>query len=371
VGIRLPWRVRAEISRLKVFLARERLRGVGPVAAILIHLPTVVSARLYLKLTSLLNGRFLNRIANGPRFRRFHREHEHLLGNHFYVIVVPGTLHFLLPCLDLLLRQVRLVFVFNGTRRWERRFLRQRYPELPAFSLLTVPASIALHGDVLSLLIRENKTNFGVLDHDLYVFGKSVFEDLGLGEKECVIGLVRQRNETIRLDYPATHFLFFNTRLIQSLMDRHNIDAGFYRKAPRRLHWQLAGIGLVPGKYLKAHHNFFDTFTLLLSVAFSEGCRAKYVQLQPGERAYHIGGTSWGTHRTRDLAELYINLRFLERIRESRIQKGYAYLRSEFPNSTQVRTLLPDAPEVRKLVRTLNVLIGRLDKLGGQDALVS
>jgi hypothetical protein len=224
---------------------------------------------------------------------------------------------------------------------------------------------------VLSLLLRESKTNFGVLDHDLYVFGKSIFQDLGLSDKECVIGLVQQRNETIQRDYPATHFLFFNTRLIQSLMDRHNIDAGYYREAPRRVHRQLAGIGLGPRKYLKAHHNFFDTFTLLLSVAFSEGCRAKYVGLQPGEKVYHIGGTSSGTYRTHDLAELYINLRFLERIRESRVQEGYAYLRSELRDSAQVRTLLPDVPEIRKLVRTLNVLIGRLDKLGGQDALVS
>ena len=358
----MHWRIRAEIKRLRFFLFREKLRGVSIRAALLIHAPWVVACRLYQRFASLVNGRLLIHVLNGSRLRRFHAKNLHVLGNHFYVIVMPGVLHLLLPCLDLVTSQIRPVLIFNGARRWERRLLQSRYPGLCTFRLSAFPASFCSHGDVISLLLRNNTANFGIIDHDLFFFGSSIFQDLAFTEGECIAGLFRQINSKIQVEYRTTHYLFFHTSILRTIMDRYKVGARSYRYAPRRARRQLEKMGLRDGLYLKQYQKFFDTLTLLMALAFSEGYHARYIRWKPREHAYHIGATSGSLYRTKDLAELYIHLRFLERIPDNVIQKRSAHIRSEFGNSGQVAARLPDMPEIRRFRRRLDVLLARLDR---------
>lgn len=185
-------------------------RGYGLLAALLVHLPVAATQRIYRKLAYPINGRLINRTVNYRRFRAFQGKHADRLDGHFYVIVMPRTLHFLLPCLDLLAGQVSVLLLGNGARAWEREFLQAKYPDMPFFELRPLPGSSVAHGDVISLLLANNDSNFGILDHDCYVFDPTVFALLDPGARECMLGVFPGFSMKSGIFYPET-FFFIST----------------------------------------------------------------------------------------------------------------------------------------------------------------
>ena len=85
----------------------------------------------------LINNGILNRVSNHPRFTKFQKERSLQLGGHFYIIVVPNTLHLLNPCLKLLPDNLKIFLILNGVKKWEgKRFESEKtvreYPAFPA-----------------------------------------------------------------------------------------------------------------------------------------------------------------------------------------------------------------------------------------------
>ena len=111
------------------------------------------------------------------------------VGDAFYVIVMPGTLHFLLPCLALLPRHLKVVLLGNGASTWERHIVAHRFPALPYCPLATLPATSLMHGDVITLLLQNESANFGLIDHDCYVFDPRIFESLAPGPNDCLTAI--------------------------------------------------------------------------------------------------------------------------------------------------------------------------------------
>ena len=143
-------------------------------------------------------------------------------------------------------------------------------------------------------------------------------------------------------------------------MQRYQVDARPYRKAPTRLQAKLDHIGLTKGVYLKDYHNYFDTLHLLLSLAFYEGQRVSFIPLRDPSGVFHVGGTSVGSHRTTDLAQLYIRQRFLEFVDSDELTQHYSYLYDGFHSSADLRRRLPRSPEVAAMLPVLNELMQRL-----------
>lgn len=344
-----------------------RSRGYGFFPALLKHLPAAATQRIYRKLARPINGRLLNRAINDAKFRAFQDQYADRLGGHFYVIVMPRTLHFLLPCLDLLAGRVSVLLLGNGARAWERKFLKAKYSELPFFELRTLPGTSVAHGDVISLLLAHNDSNFGILDHDCYVLDPAVFAQLDPGPRDCLLGVFPGFSTRTGIFYPETFFLFFHTQLLRELMQRYRVDARAYRQAPPLAAAQLERFGLGARTFLKDYHNFFDTLHVLLALALSEGMSVRFLGAPRELSIFHVGGTSIGTTQTKALPDLYMHFRFLELADSAILNARYAHLTFPLRSSEELRARLPRTPEVLRMLQISDELILRLREQRSQN----
>ena len=321
-----------------------RARGLGLVAVLLVHVPLAYLLRGWRVVTQPLNGRLMQRLFNQPRFIKFQDTLAQCTLPRFYVIVMPLTLHFLLPCLALLQRHAQVVLLNNGARCWERRILSERFPHLPMFDLWTLPLSSVAHGDVINLLLTNHRGNFGMVDHDCYVFDDAVFKQLAPAIDECVVSLFSETSRSLGTTFPLTYFLYFNAENLRQLMQRYHVDARLYRKVPATAVDAMARIGLGPTTFWKDYHNFRDTLHVLLAVAVAEGLKFRFLSSDDEQPAMHVGGTSIGTHHTKDLQAHYIHLRFLELLSDPEVTRRYAFLSAPLEKSADAlaRTHLAD-----------------------------
>jgi hypothetical protein len=103
------------------------------------------------------------------------------------------------------------------------------------FKLNNFPYSSMSHGTVLNLLLRNNDSNFGIIDHDLFLFNPQIFDDLSFKKDECVIGAFKLRNTKAQLSFPTTHFMFFNIKRIHRMGPDRKLQTLF--KDPQKLRW--------------------------------------------------------------------------------------------------------------------------------------
>jgi hypothetical protein len=328
--------VRAYLRRLSNAMRPMRQRGLSLVAVLLVHVPAAALFRAWRVLAQPLNGGLIQRLFNQPRFVKFQDSLADSALPRFYVIVMPFTLHFLLPCLALLQGRAQIVLLINGARRWERRVLSERFPTLPMFDLWTLPLASVAHGRVISLLLENHRGNFGIVDHDCYVFDDAVFKQLAPASDESLLSLFGEESRSVPIRFPLTYFLFFNAEVLRHLMQRYRIDARLYREIPASARDALAGIGLGPTIFWKHYHNFRDTLHVLLAVALAEGLKFRFLVSDDEVPAMHIGGTSIGTHHAKSLFALYAHLRFLELLDDSLLTRRYAFLTAPLRSSAEV-----------------------------------
>jgi hypothetical protein len=352
----------ANLRSARVLYSRLRDRGHGRFAAMLWYLPHAAVLRAYRKLATTLNDGVLQRRLTASRFRRFQAGLASPPGGRFYVIVMPSTLHFLLPCLRLVANDLRVVLLLNGARRWEADLLRTRWPNLPQLRIATLPNSSASHGAMINLLLRHSEADFGLLDHDLYLFDRSVLPQLRFGDGECLLCLLSGESADGRWTFPLTHFLYFRVEVLRGLMQRYGIGAQIYRQVPEPARSRLAAIGLHDGKALKSYHDFFDTLHVLLALAHAEGLGVVKIELADEAGVQHVGGTSVGTHHTKDLAHLYLQLRFLELAGEPLLSQRYASLAAPFTCSAALRRQIPAAMLAERDIDGIDALIERMQR---------
>ena len=207
-------RLTAIIRILKGFISRKRRSGRSLIQVLLLDLPLRLSMQLYLTLASFVNESIITPILTIPRFQEFQRINAGKLHDHFYVIVMPRTLHFLIVCLKLIPKKVNVILLLNGIDSWEEAYVRRHCEEYPIFRLSTCPKSSLSHGSVLNLLIDRNDSNFGILDHDFFIFNPALFDNLRFEDTTFAIGAFKLRNSKAGLEFPTTHFLFFNIELV-------------------------------------------------------------------------------------------------------------------------------------------------------------
>jgi len=150
----------------------------------------------------------------------------------------------------------------------------------------------------------QHPGDFGIIDHDAYVFDPSLLERLRTTRDECMVGVFPQTSQRTGLTYALTHLLHFNTEALRTLMQKWRIDARQYRSAPPQVVALLARLGLGPRSYRKDYHTFFDTLHVLLAVGLAEGLKLRIEPQKENAPVMHVGGTSIGTHHTKNLFAL-------------------------------------------------------------------
>lgn len=329
------WRLKSYLRRLRTAMRPMRERGLGLVSVLLVHVPAAFLFRAWRLLAQPLNGGLIQRVFNQPRFVAFQDTLAASSLPRFYVIVMPLTLHFLMPCLALLQGRAHIVLLNNGAHRWERRILTERFPALPWFDLWTLPGSSVAHGNVINLLLENHRGNFGIIDHDCYVFDDALFDQLAPASDECLVSLFGEASSSVNITFPLTYFLFFHAEALRRLMQRYRVDARLYRKIPATARDAMARVGLGPYTFWKPYHNFRDTLHVLLAVAQAEGLKFRFLSSAQKMPAMHVGGTSIGTHHAKDLYALYIHLRFLELLDDKVLNRRYAFLTAPLRSSAE------------------------------------
>ncbi len=359
--------LRYYVRRTRLALRKMRTRGYSPLVAVCVHFPRVLLLRGYRILARGVNRSRIFRFLNERSLRRFHAGDEaHAAGGHFYVIVMPGMLHFLLPCLALVPPGVRVRLIANGARGWERRLVAQRFPRYPMCRLRSLPGSSLTHGDVISLLLETNSGNFGLLDHDCYVFDPAVFDDLAPGPAQCLTAVYGGVSARTGLPYPETYFLFLNTSVLRDIARRYDVEARTYHAVPEHLQSVVERAGLGLGVYVKDHVSFLDTLHLMLLLAIAEGFESRFLQWVDDSSIAHIGGTSWKTAETKELVECYADWRFLELAHDDILRRRYARRFRPFRSAAQVRAAMPMAPDVYARVAWFDGVVERLTRALGE-----
>jgi len=333
-----------------------RVRGYGLLPSVLLVLPRITLVRGYRHVARRVNRTLFDAV-NLQRLRDIADAFD---GDRFYVIVMPGTLHFLLPCLALLPDGLRVVLLFNGAAAWERRLVAQRCRAFRSCSLATLPATSLVHGDVITLLLESNTASFGLLDHDCYVFDPRIFASLSTGPKDCLTAIYGGISANTGFPYPETYLMFLHAAVLRETMARYHVDARICHDVPEPLRPLLQRIGLGDGVFVKDYGSFFDTLHLLLALAVVDGYACRFLQQFDKEAISHVGGTSWKTAETKELVDCYVDWCFLDLDGGAELRRRYRHRTRPFRSATQVRAAIPMTPEAFARVAWIDTLVARL-----------
>jgi hypothetical protein len=290
--------------------------------ALLWELPRSLASRAYNRLAAMAYAFVDNYRLTDVRTKRGLERLTAEEGLYFYVIVVPSVLHFLIPAIRLIRDHVRVVFVLNGVAALERKILERAFPDIPLLEVWTLPGAPWPHGHLLSLLLRVSERDFGVCDHDFFLFEPSVLEQLGFGGQEFAICVTSWRNKVTGIDFPGTHFLYVQTASIRQVMARYGVGAQLYRRTPRNVRPILDGMGLSCEHPPKEYQSFFDSFLMISALAIHDGLKVRRATVSPRDWT-HVGGTSIGVQITKSPVHHYASCRFLARLADPAVLELY------------------------------------------------
>ncbi len=350
--------VKLLFTDLREWIILEKYRGKSISKIFLLSLPLKSLFKLYALIASFINNYFLINVFNSQRFQEFQNLHQERLGNHFYVIVMPNILPYLALCLNLIPKNINLFLILNGTDKWEDTFLKDFYKNIPFFKLHLLPHSSLSHGRLLNLLLTHNQYNFGIIDHDLYIFNKDIFNQLKFKSDEFIIGIYKITNTLSQHTFPTTHFLFFNVRIIKNIMLKYNIGAQKYRIIPFRLKKKLATLNLGYHNFLKEYLNYFDTLNLIMAMAFYNKFIAKIIESNHFTDAYHLGATSHGPD---NLYRTYRTLKFLELPQNHFLREKYSRRFANFGSAEDMIKLFPINKGTINFIHQTDQLIEKLE----------
>jgi hypothetical protein len=157
-----------------------------------------------------------------------------------------------------------------------------------------------LHHSIINCLLRSQDNPFGILDYDCFVFRKECFQEItALPTNTAMQGFFAYKNVSLKLDFPETFFLFFNTQLLRNLCSVYDVGAERidWQDLPSRTKNVLQAIGLGPGCLPEEHKDNFDTLRVLMALSLVEGIPYKLIKDYDCSARFHgdivhIGGVS-------------------------------------------------------------------------------
>jgi hypothetical protein len=346
---------------------------------------TVQQARGYSKLEltcSIAPRKVLNKLgrhlgkyaANSPRINqlnveKFQRFQQGLCAGktRVFIIALPWTLHFLLPCLNQipsLVRRTELeaVLIVNGLSHWEKSYLDSKF-DFPHFDLDVTTHTPLSHGDVLNILFECCDTDFAIVDHDLYGISAELWDAMLHPVPELLRGIFPVTNPQLDWQFPRTHFMFFNTGTVRRLMRTAGIGAHRYHRVPAYLVELVESLGLHSGQYLKPYLNYFDAMNLIMLMAKHEGMIPEFPAPGLEKCVFHVGSTSGRAQYDSNLLATYTDLKFLELVGSTDLRNAYAQLSGKIKSASDLRPQLDSAPGKRAAMERIDAMTGYLENL--------
>jgi hypothetical protein len=312
------------IARLRLFVDRAHATGVSVPRAVFLELPRALAQRAYNRMATSLYAQADRQRLFDRRFTSSLASVEHTHGRpRFFVIVVPNVMHFLAPAVEQLAGAAEVVFVLNGASAIEEDFLSRRYPSLARIRVPTLPRAIWPHGHLLSLMLRTSPHDFGICDHDFYLFDRSILNQLAFRDNEFALCATHWRNRTTGLLFPGTHFLYLHVAPLREIMERHRVDARLYKHIPKHVVEPLQEMGLSLANPPKEYQSFFDSFLMLSALAMQENNSIRVLDLQVGRGYEHVGGTSMGNWISKDALHHYTAAMLLAGLDDQSIVHAY------------------------------------------------
>ncbi len=278
-------------NRLEEMIEKKRAKGWGSFFIFFLYVPARFFEKIFSNSVALVNKHFYNHHINAKRLNLFHKKFKQKMDKHFYIIGMPGKIHFLEPCIELIHNRINLFVILNGVKKNEKKIITDKYPDIPLFELKRFFGSSIPHGDVINLLLQANESNFGLIDHDLYIFNKEIFNQLDFESDEYIAGPFELYNRKADISFPATFFLFINTKIVKKIMNKYKIGAQIYSKIPSRLLPILKKMNLGYDNFLKDYLNYFDPFNMIFAMAEYEGFKAKILKINKND-IVHLGGNT-------------------------------------------------------------------------------
>jgi hypothetical protein len=312
---------------------------------------------------AFVNDGLICKLINSPRFKEFQRVHADELHNHFYSIVMPNNLHFLLPCLRLIPDTVNVLLILNGVDAWEEKYLREHCPDYSIFRLTTFCHSSLSHGSVLNLLIDHNDSNFGILDNDLYLFNPTIFSRLQFEKDEVAIGALK-RGWKVGPEIPATYFLFFNIDLVKKIRKKYRVGAQVYMRIPSRLRPQVTLILGYPNPDWDQVN--FETLYMLLGLAHYDKLRFKFLEVAADD-VFHIGQTAWRFGNKTPYLN-YVGLRFIELLQDGALAEHYSSVYDRVSASQELVRELHQSPQTAAAIARVEKGIAKIKERNNQRA---
>lgn len=115
-------------GRLQTWYRKESGKGIGLFEIMSYRLPRILAVKTYRQLAAIANDRFVDKAYNHQRFKEFQIAHQHRLGDHFYIIVMPNILHFLITMPETTTPQGECVFGPEWHGRLGRKLSAKKLP---------------------------------------------------------------------------------------------------------------------------------------------------------------------------------------------------------------------------------------------------
>lgn len=314
--------IRMNLVRIRQFISHASKIGIFAPRILLWELPRVIVWRVYNRVVTLLYTIAKQRRWADKKIKRSLRQLTKDDGIYFYVIVVPQVLHFLIPAVRLVQQHVKVIFILNGISAVEENLLKKAFPDIKTIRLWTFPKSSWPHGLLLSLLLRNSTRNFGILDHDFFLFDPSVFSQLTFKKNEFAICVTMTHNSVTRKEFPGTHFLYLQVTLLREIMERYDVSAKLYKKIPVNVKPLIEKMGLSLDNPPKEYQSFFDSFLMLSALAMHDGFKIRQIDILAEDWA-HLGGTSIGLQITKNPVHHFVSSRFIELFSNTEISNEY------------------------------------------------
>jgi hypothetical protein len=218
--------------------------------------------------------------------------------NPIFIIGIKGSLHIIDLCLKFIPNRVNVILILAGMDEWEIDWAKKH---------LCVSGYIVLdkqlkHGAILDLLFKCRKSNFGIMDYDLFI-SNPIYFDLMRSINSNSIGnvLFMYEDPNLHVKIPQTFFMFFNALMVRSIMQRFDVSCSVakYEELSQRVKSKLQSINfdgrnMPEGNFGK---DYFDTFRLISLLGLADGYEFNWVNdsIESGlneSGVFHVSGIS-------------------------------------------------------------------------------
>jgi hypothetical protein len=209
-----------------------------------------------------------------------------------YIIATPGNLPCVKLCLNHIPRDEECVVVFNGLEPWECSWA-TRHLKCSGFITLR---KMVRHYHLIDYLISKNRSVFGIVDFDCFVFDETVFQILkDMPPTAAFSSFYGKCTNDLSIIFPETFLLYMDAEKLRKISRKYqaNSTEKDWNSLSRKTRDALLGLGFDEKTLPENWKTYYDTSRALMALSLVEnytfhfpfGPRAN----SDNEFAIHIG----------------------------------------------------------------------------------